>query len=237
MPEGEGGGGGGDAGEMAKILSGDVAPSENPFQNPAVIACDWVGFIAVKSLGPERKLSRDHSHPSHACFLRGGGPAHSRKDAAGHPASLGEVGLHSLREHDVVSFARREPSSFVCAPVLMCKLPRSSLVPPDSSFSGWSPSGGPRRTTTTSWGEPASLVLQARPNLSLLLLFQPCAISLRGTISRLLHRPLDTYRAHPSAQIPRRKDAFSLREPLRRSGLREIFSPSPVCSSFFQGPE
>lgn len=39
--------GGGEGGELQKILAGDVAPEENPFQHPAVIACDWVAFIAV----------------------------------------------------------------------------------------------------------------------------------------------------------------------------------------------
>lgn len=41
-----GGEGGGD--EMAAIIAGTVAPEDNPFQNPGVIAADWVGFIAVR---------------------------------------------------------------------------------------------------------------------------------------------------------------------------------------------
>lgn len=62
MSEGEGGGG-----EMAKILSGDVAPEENPFQHPAVIACDWVAFIAVS---PVPLVLEEAGDNCSCCILR-----------------------------------------------------------------------------------------------------------------------------------------------------------------------
>eukprot|EP00281_Chroomonas_sp_CCMP1168_P021408 CAMPEP_0206226566 /NCGR_PEP_ID=MMETSP0047_2-20121206/8165_1 /ASSEMBLY_ACC=CAM_ASM_000192 /TAXON_ID=195065 /ORGANISM="Chroomonas mesostigmatica_cf, Strain CCMP1168" /LENGTH=367 /DNA_ID=CAMNT_0053649673 /DNA_START=377 /DNA_END=1480 /DNA_ORIENTATION=+ len=46
MSEGGGEGGGGEENIM-DVVAGKVSAEENPFQNPAVIAADWVGFLSL----------------------------------------------------------------------------------------------------------------------------------------------------------------------------------------------
>jgi len=101
MAEGGGEGGGG---ELQKILSGDVAPEENPFQHPAVIACDWVAFIAVSGDSIMRNVT------SSAQLLMGPG---ANSCTAPLPASsLGPPGWRPLPRSQHVSerrsWSRRE---------------------------------------------------------------------------------------------------------------------------------
>eukprot|EP00281_Chroomonas_sp_CCMP1168_P029135 CAMPEP_0206254528 /NCGR_PEP_ID=MMETSP0047_2-20121206/23739_1 /ASSEMBLY_ACC=CAM_ASM_000192 /TAXON_ID=195065 /ORGANISM="Chroomonas mesostigmatica_cf, Strain CCMP1168" /LENGTH=365 /DNA_ID=CAMNT_0053680821 /DNA_START=40 /DNA_END=1137 /DNA_ORIENTATION=- len=46
MSEGGGEGGGGEENIM-DVVAGKVSAEENPFQNPAVIAADWIGFLSL----------------------------------------------------------------------------------------------------------------------------------------------------------------------------------------------
>ena len=102
--EGEGKGGGGDdpASEMAAIIAGIVAPEDNPFQNPGVIAADWVGFISVRlSLRPVFSMPPGDRGPFGKLFktdAHHGRTMHTNTDnTESRPAAPRSIDLHSFQ--------------------------------------------------------------------------------------------------------------------------------------------